>query len=152
MYRGTSLTRKRPPLGPYRRPVRRVLGGSWGNWGFLMGRYPCIQRAHRPIHFTFHISQLNNLNIQNHPIPYATRHPPTLLLPAHPRFPQPPHPPCSERDLDGLTQPPQQSHPLFPRNEPLHWKANRDPRAECFLCSLFYGRACRWAMLGSVKT
>ena len=27
-YRGTSLTRKRTPLGPYRRPVPRVLGGS----------------------------------------------------------------------------------------------------------------------------
>ena len=27
-YRGTSLTRKRPPLGPYRRPMPRVLGGS----------------------------------------------------------------------------------------------------------------------------
>ena len=27
-YRGTSLTRKRIPLGPYRRPMPRVLGGS----------------------------------------------------------------------------------------------------------------------------
>ena len=27
-YRGTSLTRKHRPLGPYRRPVPRVLGGS----------------------------------------------------------------------------------------------------------------------------
>ena len=27
-YRGTSLTRKRTPLGPYRRPMPRVLGGS----------------------------------------------------------------------------------------------------------------------------
>jgi len=27
-YRGTSLTRKRNPLGPYRRPLPRVLGGS----------------------------------------------------------------------------------------------------------------------------
>ena len=27
-YRVTSLTRKRTPLGPYRRPVPRVLGGS----------------------------------------------------------------------------------------------------------------------------
>ena len=29
-YRGTSLTRPRPPLGPYRRPMPRVLGGSYG--------------------------------------------------------------------------------------------------------------------------
>jgi len=28
LYRGTSLTRKRTPLGPYRRHVPRVLGGS----------------------------------------------------------------------------------------------------------------------------
>ena len=27
-YRGTSLTRKRTPLGPYHRPMSRVLGGS----------------------------------------------------------------------------------------------------------------------------
>ena len=27
-YGGTSLTRKRTPLGPYRRPMLRVLGGS----------------------------------------------------------------------------------------------------------------------------
>jgi len=27
-HRGTSLTRKRTPLGPYRRPMLRVLGGS----------------------------------------------------------------------------------------------------------------------------
>ena len=27
-YWGTSLTRKCTPLGPYRRPVSRVLGGS----------------------------------------------------------------------------------------------------------------------------
>ena len=28
--RGTSLMRNHPPLGPYRRPMPRVLGGSWG--------------------------------------------------------------------------------------------------------------------------
>jgi len=28
IYRGTSPTRKRTPLGPYRRPMPRVLGGS----------------------------------------------------------------------------------------------------------------------------
>ena len=30
MYRGTSHTRKSIPLGPYGRPMRRVLGGSCG--------------------------------------------------------------------------------------------------------------------------
>ena len=28
LYRGTSLIRNRCPLGPYRRPILRVLGGS----------------------------------------------------------------------------------------------------------------------------
>ena len=28
------------PLGPYRRPVPRVLGGSWGGGRFLMGEVP----------------------------------------------------------------------------------------------------------------
>ena len=29
-----------PPLGPYRRPVPGVLGGSWGVGHFLMGEVP----------------------------------------------------------------------------------------------------------------
>ena len=37
---GTSLTRKQPPLGPYRRPMPRVLGGSLGGGRFLMGEEP----------------------------------------------------------------------------------------------------------------
>jgi len=36
-YRGTSLTRTHNPLGPYRRPMPRVLGGSLGGSCFLMG-------------------------------------------------------------------------------------------------------------------
>ena len=40
LYRGTSLTRKRTPLGPYSRPMPRVLGGSWGGGRFLMGEVP----------------------------------------------------------------------------------------------------------------
>ena len=39
-YRGTSLTRKRTPLGPYRRPMPRVRGGSWGGGLYLMGEVP----------------------------------------------------------------------------------------------------------------
>jgi len=34
-YRGTSLTRKRTPLGPYRRPMPRALWWSCGGGGFL---------------------------------------------------------------------------------------------------------------------
>jgi hypothetical protein len=39
-YRGTSLIRKRTPLGPDRRPMPWVLGGSWGGGRFLMGEVP----------------------------------------------------------------------------------------------------------------
>ena len=39
-YRGTSLIRKRTPLGPYRRPIPRVLGGSKGGGRFLMSEPP----------------------------------------------------------------------------------------------------------------
>ena len=35
-YRGTSLIRKRTPLGPYSRPTPRVLGGSEGVGRFLV--------------------------------------------------------------------------------------------------------------------
>jgi hypothetical protein len=35
------LTQKEtPPLGPYRRPMPRVLGGSWEGGRFLMGEVP----------------------------------------------------------------------------------------------------------------
>ena len=37
---GTQLIRKRTPLGLYRRPMPRVLGGSQGGGRFLMGEIP----------------------------------------------------------------------------------------------------------------
>ena len=43
-YRGTSLTRKRTPLGPYRRPMPRVLGGPQVGGRFLMGEVPLYGR------------------------------------------------------------------------------------------------------------
>jgi len=47
-YRGTSLIRKRTPLGPYRRPMPRVLGGCQGGGDqvgvLLWARYPCTCR------------------------------------------------------------------------------------------------------------
>ena len=39
-YRGTSLIRKRTPLGPCRRPMPRVVGGSQGGGRFLMSEVP----------------------------------------------------------------------------------------------------------------
>ena len=40
VYRRTSLARKRTHLGPYRRPVPRVLGGTQVGGRFLMGEIP----------------------------------------------------------------------------------------------------------------
>ena len=39
-----SLIRKHLPLGPYRRPMPRVPGGSWGVGRFLMGEVPLYAR------------------------------------------------------------------------------------------------------------
>ena len=39
-YRGSPLTRKRTSLGPYRRPMPRVLRESSGGGRFLMGEIP----------------------------------------------------------------------------------------------------------------
>ena len=40
VYRDTSLIRKRTTLGPYSRPMPRVVGGSYGVGRFLMGETP----------------------------------------------------------------------------------------------------------------
>ena len=39
-YRATSLIRKRTPVGPYLRPVPRVIGGSLGDGRCLMCEVP----------------------------------------------------------------------------------------------------------------
>ena len=39
-YRGTSLISKRTPLGSYRRPMPRVVGGSYGVGRFPIGEVP----------------------------------------------------------------------------------------------------------------
>ena len=46
-YRGTSLTTKRTPLGPYRGPMPRFLGGSQEGGRFLMGEVPFDGMARR---------------------------------------------------------------------------------------------------------
>ena len=43
-YRGTSLTRNRTPLGPYRKPMPRVLRGCKGGGRFFMGEVPRSSR------------------------------------------------------------------------------------------------------------
>ena len=48
-YRGTSLTKTRPPLGPYCRPMPRVLWGSWGGGRLLMSEVPLyIMKSRTP--------------------------------------------------------------------------------------------------------
>ena len=49
MYRGTSLIRNRPTLGPYRRPMLRVQGGSQGGGCFLMGEVPLYALCYSPL-------------------------------------------------------------------------------------------------------
>ena len=39
-YRGTSLMRKRSPLGPHRKPMPGVERKFWGDWRFLVGEVP----------------------------------------------------------------------------------------------------------------
>ena len=48
-YKGTSLTRKCTPLGPYRRPMPRDLGGSQGGGRFLMGEVPHVPKKFEPV-------------------------------------------------------------------------------------------------------
>ena len=46
-YRGTSLRRNKPPVGPYSRPTPRVLWWSWGGALFLMSESPLYTPATR---------------------------------------------------------------------------------------------------------
>ena len=46
---GTSLTRKHTPLGPYRMPMSRVLGGSQGGGRFVMSKAPLYANCSRCI-------------------------------------------------------------------------------------------------------
>jgi len=68
-YRGTSLTRKRPPLGPYRRPMPQDLGGSYGGGRFKRGtpvhpkkvsEQPVLERARNISKFQVRIPGLGS--------------------------------------------------------------------------------------------
>ena len=45
-YRGTLLIRNSALLGPYRRPMPRVLGGSWGGGRSRFGEVPLYGMSH----------------------------------------------------------------------------------------------------------
>ena len=49
-YRGTSLTRNNPPVGPYSRVLPRALRWSMGGGQFLMGEEPLYDRTYKPRH------------------------------------------------------------------------------------------------------
>ena len=42
------IAHKSIPLGPYRRPLPRVAGGTWGGGRFLMGEVPLYGLHGRP--------------------------------------------------------------------------------------------------------
>jgi len=50
-YRGTAPIRNQPPLGPYRRPMPRVLEGSQGGGRLLMSKVP-LYREVRVLHMS----------------------------------------------------------------------------------------------------
>ena len=82
-YRGTSLTRKRTPLGPCRSREPRVLGESQG-WGgvFLWARYPwggVFLRARYPCKPGTPQERGTPVNQATHPSPY-TRYPQAALV------------------------------------------------------------------------
>ena len=94
-YGGTSLVRKRTPLGPYRRPMPRVQGGSRRVGIFLWARYPCtlnpiLQHTLNPapnptLHSTLHPTVKSTLNLTQHPTPNPNPAPqgtPSPLLPS----------------------------------------------------------------------
>ena len=66
-YRGTSLTRKGTTLGPYRRPMPRVLGGSQGAERLLCDAAPRIRGDPR--------AQVEVGTIGGTGIPYLNRNP-----------------------------------------------------------------------------
>ena len=62
-YRGTSRTGKCTPLGPYRRPILRVLGGGLGRWAFSYGRgIPIPRRGKMGMSFHFTTPSSTQLN------------------------------------------------------------------------------------------
>ena len=48
-YRGTSLIRNTPLLGPYKRTMFKALWRSWGGGLFLMGEVPLYSAHHAPL-------------------------------------------------------------------------------------------------------
>jgi len=63
-YRGTSLTRKRTPLRPYRRPIPRVLGGPRGMGAFYGRGTPVEVCAHKKTPQVFPLMAWNGSNCQ----------------------------------------------------------------------------------------
>ena len=58
---------------------------------------------------------------------------------------------CVRARAPGLTQTPQQSHPVHLYTSLCTGKVNAIRKHKCLLCSPFYGRAFRWAILGELR-
>ena len=52
-YRGTSLIGTHTPIGPYSRPMPRVLGGVLGGWAFSCGRGSPVHFPRKPLRKAF---------------------------------------------------------------------------------------------------
>ena len=92
-YMGTSLIRKCPPLGPYRRPMPMVLGGSKGGGRFLMSEVPLylptdtlppppssLPNASSRLTHSSHPPQTSDLPLHPPPLQTHSLHPPTPIL------------------------------------------------------------------------
>ena len=55
---------------------------------------------------------------------------------------------CASLRLFGLTQTPQENHPLSPLHEPLHWRAKRDPKAKMLSLQSFLRKGVSLAYVG----
>ena len=60
--------RKRLPLGPYRRPMPRVLRGSWWVGRFLMGEVPLQTSQGQILALAFRLHILDLFHVFPHPI------------------------------------------------------------------------------------
>ena len=56
------------------------------------------------------------------------------------------------KELKGLFKTPQQSHPLSPVHDPLHWRAKRDPKASMLSLQSFLRKGVSLSYVGRLKT
>ena len=83
-FRGTSLTRKRLPIGPFRRLMPRVLGGSFGGGRFLMGEAPLYRlfvRLHCLVFMDTGVHTYRGTSLMRKPLPLGPYIRPMPMVP-----------------------------------------------------------------------